>query len=151
MKTLAMGSLLFAVPLRGNGLLLFSLAGLFLLGAICQGVVVSIVTKNQLLSSQISIILSYLPTSFYPVSSTRLPICPSGSRSSPMPIRYAIFLLSYARLANDTFFIFKFPLHQIIVIIISQEEGLIQRFPNILVVGGMNVVMFRFHLEYTLF
>jgi ABC-2 type transport system permease protein len=57
-----MGKLLFAVPLRGNGLLLFSLASLFLLGAICQGVVVSIVTKNQLLSSQISIILSYLPT-----------------------------------------------------------------------------------------
>jgi ABC-2 type transport system permease protein len=57
-----MGTFLFGVPLRGNGLLLFSLASLFLLGAICQGVVVSIVTKNQLLSSQISIILSYLPT-----------------------------------------------------------------------------------------
>jgi ABC-2 type transport system permease protein len=60
--SVAMGKLLFAVPLRGNGLLLFSLASLFLLGAICQGVVVSIITKNQLLSSQISIILSYLPT-----------------------------------------------------------------------------------------
>jgi ABC-2 type transport system permease protein len=59
--SVAMGTLLFGVPLRGNGLLLFSLAGLFLLGAISQGVVVSIVTKNQLLSSQISIILSYLP------------------------------------------------------------------------------------------
>jgi ABC-2 type transport system permease protein len=60
--SVAMGKFLFAVPLRGNGLLLFSLASLFLLGAICQGVVVSIITKNQLLSSQISIILSYLPT-----------------------------------------------------------------------------------------
>jgi ABC-2 type transport system permease protein len=60
--SVAMGKLLFSVPLRGNGLLLFSLASLFLLGAICQGVVVSIITKNQLLSSQISIILSYLPT-----------------------------------------------------------------------------------------
>ena len=60
--SVAMGKFLFGVPLRGNGLLLFSLASLFLLGAICQGVVVSIVTKNQLLSSQISIILSYLPT-----------------------------------------------------------------------------------------
>jgi ABC-2 type transport system permease protein len=59
--SVAMGTWLFGVPLRGNGLLLFFLAGLFLLGAICQGVVVSIVTKNQLLSSQISIILSYLP------------------------------------------------------------------------------------------
>jgi len=60
--SVAMGKFLFSVPLRGSGLLLFSLASLFLLGAICQGVVVSIVTKNQLLSSQISIILSYLPT-----------------------------------------------------------------------------------------
>jgi len=58
----AMGRFLFGVPLRGSGLLLFSLAGLFLLGAICQGVVVSIIAKNQLLSSQISIFLSYLPT-----------------------------------------------------------------------------------------
>lgn len=57
-----MGRFLFGVPLRGNGLLLFSLAGLFLLGAITQGVVVSILAKNQLLSSQISIFLSYLPT-----------------------------------------------------------------------------------------
>jgi ABC-2 type transport system permease protein len=71
--SVAMGKFLFAVPLRGNGLLLFSLASLFLLGAICQGVVVSIITKNQLLSSQISIILSYLPTFIlsgfiYPIS-----------------------------------------------------------------------------------
>jgi ABC-2 type transport system permease protein len=57
-----MGRFLFGVPLRGSGFLLFSLAGLFLLGAICQGVVVSIMAKNQLLSSQVSIFLSYLPT-----------------------------------------------------------------------------------------
>ncbi|HSR13782.1 MAG TPA: ABC transporter permease, partial [Thermodesulfobacteriota bacterium] len=58
----AMGIFLFEVPLRGSGLLLFSLAGLFLLGAIGQGVVVSVLAKNQLLSSQISIFISYLPT-----------------------------------------------------------------------------------------
>ncbi len=71
--SIAMGRYLFGVPLRGNGLLLFSLASLFLMGSICQGVVVSIITKNQLLSSQISIILSYLPTFIlsgfiYPIS-----------------------------------------------------------------------------------
>jgi ABC-2 type transport system permease protein len=60
--SVAMGRFLFDVPLRGSGFLLFSLASLFLLGAICQGVVVSIITKNQLLSSQISIFISYLPT-----------------------------------------------------------------------------------------
>jgi ABC-2 type transport system permease protein len=60
--SVAMGRYLFGVPLRGSGFLLFSLASFFLLGAICQGILVSIVTKNQLLSSQISIILSYLPT-----------------------------------------------------------------------------------------
>jgi len=71
--TVVMGTFLFGVPLHGNSLLLFSLAGLFLMGVICQGVVISIVTKNQLLSSQISIILSYLPTFIlsgfiYPIS-----------------------------------------------------------------------------------
>jgi len=60
--SVVMGRYLFGVPLRGSGFLLFSLTSLFLLGAICQGVLVSIITKNQLLSSQISIILSYLPT-----------------------------------------------------------------------------------------
>jgi ABC-2 type transport system permease protein len=60
--SVAMGLFLFGVPLRGSGLLLFSLAGLFLLGAISQGVVVSIIAKNQLLSSQVSIFISYLPT-----------------------------------------------------------------------------------------
>ncbi len=69
----AMGRYLFEVPLRGSGFLLFSLGGLFLLGAICQGVVVSIIAKNQLLSSQISIFISYLPTFIlsgfiYPIS-----------------------------------------------------------------------------------
>jgi ABC-2 type transport system permease protein len=57
-----MGRFLFGVPLRGSGFLLFSLVSLFLLGAICQGVLVSIVTRNQLQASQISMILSYLPT-----------------------------------------------------------------------------------------
>lgn len=75
--SVAMGTLLFGVPLRGNGLLLFSLTGLFLLGAISQGVVVSILTRNQLLSSQISIILSYLPAFIlsgfiYPISNMPL-------------------------------------------------------------------------------
>ncbi len=60
--SVAMGTYLFGVPLRGSGLLLFSLVGLFLLGAICQGVVFSIIAKNQLLASQISIVSSYLPT-----------------------------------------------------------------------------------------
>lgn len=57
-----LGRFLFDVPLRGSGLLLFSLVSFFLLGALCQGVLISIVAKNQLLSSQISIFSSYLPT-----------------------------------------------------------------------------------------
>ena len=71
--SVVMGRFLFGVPLRGSGLLLFSLEGLFLLGAICQGVVISIIARNQLLSSQISIFSSYLPTFIlsgfiYPIS-----------------------------------------------------------------------------------
>jgi ABC-2 type transport system permease protein len=93
--SVAMGTLLFGVPLRGNGLLLFFLAGLFLLGAICQGVVVSIVTKNQLLSSQISIILSYLPAFIlsgfiYPISN--MPIAVQVI-TYVFPARYVVSIL----------------------------------------------------------
>lgn len=60
--TVMMGEYLFQVPLRGSAPLLFALSSLFLLGAIGQGIVVSIITRNQLLSNQVAIILSYLPT-----------------------------------------------------------------------------------------
>ena len=56
-----MGAFVFHVPLRGSVLLLFATAAVFLTGALSLGMVVSIVTKGQLLASQLAMVLTFLP------------------------------------------------------------------------------------------
>lgn len=57
-----MGEYLFDVPLRGNVALLFAMAAIFLAGALSLGMVISIVTKGQLLASQLAMVLTFLPS-----------------------------------------------------------------------------------------
>lgn len=57
-----MGEFLFDVPLRGSIPLLFSMAAIFLVGALSLGMVISIVTKSQLLASQLAMVLTFLPS-----------------------------------------------------------------------------------------
>lgn len=57
-----MGELLFQVPLRGHAALLFGMAALFLAGALSLGMVISIMTKSQLLASQLAMVLTFLPS-----------------------------------------------------------------------------------------
>jgi ABC-2 type transport system permease protein len=57
-----MGELVFHVPLRGNVALLFGTASIFLVGALSMGMAISIVTKSQLLSSQVSMLATFLPS-----------------------------------------------------------------------------------------
>lgn len=57
-----MGEFLFDVPLRGNVALLFGMAAIFLVGALALGMVISIVTKSQLLASQLAMVLTFLPS-----------------------------------------------------------------------------------------
>ena len=57
----AAGAFLFDVPIRGGILLLNGLSSLFLVGALGQGLLVSIVTRNQQLAMQLSILSSMLP------------------------------------------------------------------------------------------
>jgi ABC-2 type transport system permease protein len=56
-----LGKVLFHVPMRGNPALLFSMASIFLAGALALGMVISIVTKSQLLANQAGIVLTFLP------------------------------------------------------------------------------------------
>ncbi len=56
-----MGEFLFQVPLRGNVALLFAMAAIFLAGALSLGMVISIVTKSQLLASQLAMVMTFLP------------------------------------------------------------------------------------------
>ncbi|HEO70050.1 MAG TPA: ABC transporter permease [Candidatus Hydrogenedentes bacterium] len=57
-----MGEFLFQVPLRGNVALLFAMAAIFLVGALSMGMVISIVTKSQLLASQLAMVATFLPS-----------------------------------------------------------------------------------------
>jgi len=57
-----MGEFLFHVPLRGSAVLLFGMAAVFLAGALSMGMVISIVTKSQLLASQLAMVLTFLPS-----------------------------------------------------------------------------------------
>jgi ABC-2 type transport system permease protein len=56
------GEFMFQVPLRGNVALLFGMAAIFLAGALSMGMVISIVTKSQLLASQLAMVLTFLPS-----------------------------------------------------------------------------------------
>ncbi|GAM10993.1 inner membrane transport permease YbhS [Geobacter sp. OR-1] len=55
------GYYFFGVPLRGNLFLLFSLALVFLVGALALGVLISIIAKSQLLASQFALVATMLP------------------------------------------------------------------------------------------
>ena len=57
-----MGRFVFHVPLRGNVALLFAVATVFLVGGLSLGMLVSIVTRNQLLASQMASLLTLLPS-----------------------------------------------------------------------------------------
>jgi ABC-2 type transport system permease protein len=57
-----MGQFLFKVPLSGSAALLFGMAAVFLAGALSLGLLISIVTKSQLLANQLAMVLTFLPS-----------------------------------------------------------------------------------------
>jgi ABC-2 type transport system permease protein len=56
-----MGEFLFGVPLRGSVGLLFGMAAIFLAGSLALGLLISILTKSQLLANQLALVLTFLP------------------------------------------------------------------------------------------
>jgi ABC-2 type transport system permease protein len=56
-----MGKFLFQVPIRGSVALIFAAAAVFLAGALGVGTLISVVTRSQLLSSQLAMMITYLP------------------------------------------------------------------------------------------
>jgi ABC-2 type transport system permease protein len=57
----ALGIFLFRVPFRGSLLLLVASSAIFLIGALSQGILISIITRGQLLASQAAMISTFLP------------------------------------------------------------------------------------------
>jgi ABC-2 type transport system permease protein len=92
---LLIGLFLFHVPMRGSVPLLFTMAAIFLAGALSLGMVISIVTKSQLLASQLAMVLTYLPAlllSGFMFAIRNMPV-PLQLISLVIPARYFITLL----------------------------------------------------------
>ena len=90
-----MGEFLFQVPLRGSVALLFAVAAVFLAGALALGLLISIVTKSQLLASQLAMVLTFLPSFLlsgfmYAISNMPKPI---QIVTYAIPARYFVALL----------------------------------------------------------
>lgn len=90
-----MGEFLFEVPLRGNVGLLFGMAAVFLVGALSLGMFISIMTRSQLLASQLAMVLTFLPSfllSGFMYSITNMPT-PIQVMTHLIPARYFVTLL----------------------------------------------------------
>ncbi len=58
---LTVGTWLFDVPIRGSLLLLFGISSIFLAACLGQGLLISVVTRNQMVATQIAAVTSMLP------------------------------------------------------------------------------------------
>jgi ABC-2 type transport system permease protein len=61
MVSIAVGVLVFRVPLRGDLLLLVGATCLFLFGTFCWGILISAVARSQVLAYQLGMVTSFLP------------------------------------------------------------------------------------------
>jgi ABC-2 type transport system permease protein len=90
-----MGQFLFGVPLRGNVALLFGTSAVFMAGVLSMGILISIVTKSQLLASQVAMTATFLPA--FLLSGFMIPIAnmPAVIRAVTyvVPARYFVALL----------------------------------------------------------
>jgi ABC-2 type transport system permease protein len=59
---IAVGTTVFDVPIHGSPLLVFALGLLFLVGMLGQGLLISVVTKNQLVATQAGALSALLPS-----------------------------------------------------------------------------------------
>lgn len=61
LMSVAVGVLVFDVPLRGSLLLLIGATSIFLFGSLCWGILVSAVARSQVLAYQLGMLSSFLP------------------------------------------------------------------------------------------
>jgi ABC-2 type transport system permease protein len=90
-----MGQFLFHIPLRGSIPLLFAVASIFLAGVLSMGILISVATKNQLLASQLAMVLTFLPA--FLLSGLMIPIhnmpVPIQAITHIVPARYFVALM----------------------------------------------------------
>jgi ABC-2 type transport system permease protein len=92
---IVMGTQLFDVPFRGSVTLLLALACIFLAGGLCMGMLLSVVSRNQLLSSQMALLSTFLPSfllSGFIFSISNMP-APLQAVTYAVPSRYFVKVL----------------------------------------------------------
>ena len=90
-----MGGAVFGVPLRGSAALLFAAAAVFLAGALSLRMVISIITRSQLLASQLAMVVTFLPSfllSGFVYSIGNMPL-PVRAVTRLVPARYFVAIL----------------------------------------------------------
>ncbi len=95
LMAMLLGEFLFRVPLRGSALLVLLSAGIFLVGTMALGILISVVAKNQLMANQMAMVLTFVPS--FLLSGFVFPIAnmPAVIRAITylVPARYFIALL----------------------------------------------------------
>lgn len=90
-----MGQFLFQVPLRGNAALVFGVSTIFLPGSLAMGMLISIMTRSQLLASQLAMVLTFLPSfllSGFMYTISNMPVVIQGI-TAIVPSRYFVSIL----------------------------------------------------------
>ncbi len=94
---------LFAVPLRGSGVVLMAASALFLLAALGMGLLISTVTRDQFVAGQVAIIATYLPAFMLSGFVFDIGSMPWGIRFATYLVaaRYFVSILQTVFLAGD--------------------------------------------------
>ncbi len=112
LMVLALGAWMFDVPARGNLLVLAAAALLFMLGMLGQGLLISVVTKNQMVATQAATLSSMLPSMLlsgflFPVENMPVPL---QWVSAIVPARYFIEVLRGVLLKGTSWAVHGFDL-----------------------------------------
>jgi ABC-2 type transport system permease protein len=88
--TLGVG--LFDVPVRGSLLLLFVIAAVFILAMLMQGLLISLITRNQVVAAQVAVLSTFLPALLlsgfvFPVENMPWPL---RALATVLPARYLV-------------------------------------------------------------
>ena len=105
-----MGQYIFEVPLRGNVALVLGMAAIFLPGALTMGLLISIMTRSQLLASQLAMVLTFLPSfllSGFMYSIANMPLAIQGL-TYLVPSRFFVSILKDIYLKGAGMAIIKF-------------------------------------------
>jgi ABC-2 type transport system permease protein len=104
----ALAVFVFDVPLRGSLLALLTLSAVFLIPALGQGLLISAVTKNQFLASQIALFSGYLPSFLLSGFLFEIDAMPAPIRAMTylIPARYFVSSLQTVFLVGDVWAVF---------------------------------------------